>query len=74
MMTNVVGCPPDEVHSGMAVAGDLGAAERRPAAAALPSPADGGRGRERSRGQARRRGARACCTRGGRRASPTAWR
>ena len=37
MMTNVVGCPPDDVHSGMAVDGDLGAAERRPAAAALPA-------------------------------------
>ena len=37
MMTNIVGCPPGEVHSGMAVTVTLGAAQRRPAAGALPA-------------------------------------
>ena len=50
MLTNVVGCPPDDVRSGMAVTRDVGAAERRPAAAALRA---GRRGRERGHEPAR---------------------
>ena len=55
MLTNVVGCPPDEVHSGMAVTvtwEPLSDGRQLP----LFRPASG-TGRERARGQARRRGA-----------------
>ena len=41
MMTNVVGCPPDEVHVGMAVTVTLGAAAATGASCRSFEPADG---------------------------------